>query len=646
MKNKETQSSQSISSLYNQANAFIKDKNLEEADQMQEKLFNIGTNNHSLEAFAYAKLIQGVLKITRRSFDEGFICFHEALKIAEKLEDKKLVQLIHTDLGKWYCEFNELDTAIQLLQKVLDNDPDNTQALNIIAISFARKQEYKKAIKYFIRKYDMSKQQNDDQNRSVAASNIALCYIPLEAYGEALDLLLEAFEIESKYHNKTRLANITNSIAIVHTKQANYTEALDYALKANKIAEEIEDFDEIERSLNSLYTIYRNTNEHEKAYQSIDRKQEIQTIRNNAILSNRIKDLENLINYERNSYLQKEQELQKNNESFRLKYEHFQSAYKELLNTEDVGVFSEKIKNIIEIAYFFHKDRNISVLIEGETGTGKEIIARVVHFGKDDEVRPFISINCSAISPSLFESELFGYEDGAFTGARAGGMIGKFELAQGGTLFLDEIGEMPIELQSKLLRVIQEKEYYKVGGQKPIKLDVRIVCATNRDLKVEMENKRFRPDLFYRLSTGRIFIPPLRERREEIAPLAQMFMIKFSDEKKKKFQFIDNEAMKLLEEYHWYGNIRELQNTIERIIILYDDRFIRKEHLNFINSNHSEILLEDTSTIVIDLKEEGLDFRELQKHIMKQVLKRFNGNKTQAAKYLGIARKTLYENDI
>ncbi|MCB5251180.1 MAG: sigma 54-interacting transcriptional regulator [Candidatus Cloacimonadales bacterium] len=635
-----------INNLYDQANQYIKEKSFEKAEEVLNSLISLGQSEESLNAIAYAKLIQGVLLITRKNFNDGFINFHEALKLAENLEDQKLVQLIQIDLGKWYCEFNELDKAIDLMQNILKNNPDNTQALNIIAIAYARKHEHKKAIEYFKKKYELSKLQNDEQDCSVANSNIALCNISLENYDEAIKRLLEAFIIELKFNNKTRLANITNSLAIAYIKKNNYVEAYEFATKANTIAKEIDNLDEQERSWNSLYTIYRAKEEHEKAYQSIDKKLEIQTVRNQQILSQRIQDLEKLINYERNTHQQKELELLKNKESFRVKYEHFQSAYKELLDIGDVGIFSDKIKNIFEMAYFFHKDRAVSVLIEGETGTGKEIIARVVHFGKDDDVHPFISINCSAISPNLFESELFGYEDGAFTGARPGGMIGKLELAQGGTIFLDEIGEMPIELQAKLLRVIQQREYYKVGGQKPIKLDVRIICATNRDLKVEMENKRFRPDLFYRLSTGRIFIPPLRERKEEIAPLAQMFMVRFSEEKKKKFQFIDNEVMKFFEEYNWPGNIRELQNTIERIVILNDDKIIKIEHLSFFNTNHQEQINSDQAYIQIELPEEGIDLKETQREIMRQILKRFNGNKTQAAKYLGIARKTLYENEI
>lgn len=353
-----------------------------------------------------------------------------------------------------------------------------------------------------------------------------------------------------------------------------------------------------------------------------------------------------MINNERKARQRKEQELQKSNETFRSKLEHYRSAYKELFGIGRVGMFSSKIKHVLEVAYFFHRDRSVPVLIEGETGTGKEIVARVVHFGKDGDTRPFISINCAAISPHLFESELFGYEEGAFTGSRPGGMLGKLELAQGGTLFLDEIGEMPSEMQPKLLRVIQQKEFYRIGGQKSIALDVRIICATNRDLKIEMQEKRFRSDLYYRLSTGRITIPPLRERQEEIAPLAQMFLTQFAEEKRKPFKFIEHDALNVLESYDWPGNIRELQNTIERIILLYNDTSIRREYLSFLHNGDDEELAQMPQTITIDLPEDGVNIKDIQRTIMKTVLDRFGGNKTQAADFLKMSRKTFYQHDL
>ena len=221
-----------IEKIYHKSNLQVKEKNLEAAEKGYQALLEIGNTKNSLEAVAYSKLIQGVIMITRRNFDEGFIRFHEALKIAESIDDQKLVWLIYTDLGKWYCEFNEFEKAIELLKKVLDKNPDDTQALNNIAIAYARKQEFDKAIPYFKRKYEISKQLNNEKDYSVAASNTALCYTSIKQYEDALSLLKEALDIELRHANLNRISNVYNSMAIVYLKRNEYDQALEFATKA------------------------------------------------------------------------------------------------------------------------------------------------------------------------------------------------------------------------------------------------------------------------------------------------------------------------------------------------------------------------------------------------------------------------------
>jgi len=199
-----------------------------------------------------------------------------------------------------------------------------------------------------------------------------------------------------------------------------------------------------------------------------------------------------------------------------------------------IGIFCEEMKNIFNYASMLHADRNIPVLIEGETGSGKEMVAQFIHYGCDtNNCRPFVDINCACISANLFESELFGYAPGAFTGGLDKGQPGKLDIADTGTIFLDEIADMPFEMQAKLLRVIQEKEYYRVGGLKKIKTDLRIICATNVRLEERVIEARFRQDLYYRLNVGRIYIPALRERPSEIIPLANMFLTDIAKKKEK-----------------------------------------------------------------------------------------------------------------
>ncbi|MFC1493216.1 sigma-54-dependent transcriptional regulator [candidate division KSB1 bacterium] len=326
----------------------------------------------------------------------------------------------------------------------------------------------------------------------------------------------------------------------------------------------------------------------------------------------------------------------------RSRLKELQNAYAEVIGVGRIGVFSPEMREVVSICKKLHQDRSVPVLIEGESGTGKEIIAKLIHYGEGDVVAPFVPINCSAISSNLFESELFGYEPGAFTGAKKEGQKGKLESAQGGTLFLDEIGEMPPEMQPKLLRVLQEKEIYRVGGIKKIELDVRIICATNRNLAEMVDKGEFRRDLFYRLNIGRVFIPPLRERKNAIGPLAQMFLKQFSEQKKRGFKVLNKKALKVLEAHDWQGNVRELQNAIERVILLYDDVELKPEHLDFLADAGDKAAEEKpANSLNLTFPADSLSLNDIEADIIKAVLKMFDDNKSRAASYLGITRTTL-----
>ncbi len=331
------------------------------------------------------------------------------------------------------------------------------------------------------------------------------------------------------------------------------------------------------------------------------------------------------------------------NNNFSKQKKRYITTIREIPNVGKIGIFSDAMRNVVRMAEQFHQDRLVPILIEGETGTGKEVMARLVHYGKETDLSlPFVSINCAAISPSLFESELFGYEPGAFTGACKQGKKGKIEMAQGGTLFLDEIGELPLDMQPKLLRVLQQKEIFRVGGIAAIPIDVRVVCATNRNLKDMVEEKKFRSDLYYRLNTGKLFIPPLRERPEAILSFAQVFLEQYAQKRNRKFQFINSESQKLLLNYEWPGNIRELKNSIERATLLYDDIEIKPQHLRFLQSD----IENDCSDQPIELgriilPEDNLSIEQLEMEIVRKALKKFNNNKTKTAQYLGISRSAL-----
>jgi DNA-binding NtrC family response regulator len=275
-----------------------------------------------------------------------------------------------------------------------------------------------------------------------------------------------------------------------------------------------------------------------------------------------------------------------------------------------------------------------SVVITGQSGTGKEMVARAIHQLSPRREKPFIAINCSAIPAGLMESELFGHERGSFTGADQR-RLGCWELADGGTLFLDEVGEIPIELQSKFLRVLEEERLRRLGAKSEISVDVRVISATNKDLKEEIKGQRFREDLYFRLNVFHINLSPLKERREDIPVLVQHFIDRFSREGGKKLQGVSPQALKVLCDYAWPGNIRELRNTLERAVILCGTGVIEPEHLP------SELASGGGESAYLKLPY-GLPLREIDKEYILATLTRLQNNKARTAQALGISEKTLY----
>ncbi|MGB8657290.1 MAG: sigma-54 dependent transcriptional regulator [Candidatus Zixiibacteriota bacterium] len=280
-----------------------------------------------------------------------------------------------------------------------------------------------------------------------------------------------------------------------------------------------------------------------------------------------------------------------------------------------------------------------TVLLLGESGTGKELFARAIHSLSARKTGPYVAINCAAIPRELLENELFGSEKGAYTGSVMRKM-GKFEIAEGGTIFLDEVGDLDIALQAKLLRVLQDQTFERLGGTKTIRVDVRLIAASNADLKKAIEKKEFREDLFYRLSVFPITIPPLRDRREDIPELAEYFVGKYCAEMKKSKKTVSGEAMSLLDKYHWPGNVRELENTVERAIILCEGKKILPEHLAIRISTPNEIRLREGA----GLKEVGQYAQsEAERALIVRVLNQVRGNKRKAALALKIDYTTLFE---
>src|ERR1041384_902652 len=306
---------------------------------------------------------------------------------------------------------------------------------------------------------------------------------------------------------------------------------------------------------------------------------------------------------------------------------------------------SPAMKKMLGVAAKVAESEVSSVLLQGESGTGKDLVAKAIHYGSQRSERPFVAVNCAALPATLIESELFGYEKGAFTDAKAR-KEGLFEQAEGGTIFLDEIGELEINLQAKLLRVLEEGAFRRVGGLKDIPLDVRVIAASNRNLKAESEANRFRLDLYYRLSVLQIDIAPLRERENDVLLLAEHYIDTIGSRLKRnqKIESLSSETREVFRKYHWPGNVRELRNVIERALILEDNDQITTEYLPgglLMSPRQSSLTTGAHLPAQFELPAEGISLAEAELSFVRQAIEQSGGNQTRAAELLSISRDQL-----
>jgi len=342
-----------------------------------------------------------------------------------------------------------------------------------------------------------------------------------------------------------------------------------------------------------------------------------------------------------------DQRLASQTQALRREAERLRRAYLEEVGLGELEIYSAAMRDVLRLAEKYSAEAELNVLIQGESGTGKELLARYLHcFGQTDPSSPFIAVNCSAISPELFESELFGHEPGAFTGARREGRRGMIQAAESGTLFLDEIGEMPAAHQVKLLRVLEDRKFYRLGGSREIPVKARFVCATNKDLGREVDEGRFRLDLYYRINTAVLEIPPLRERREEIVPLARRLAAKAAARRGLKLGRFTPEAEKVLMEHPWPGNVRQLKNVMDRLALIGPWERIGAGDIPFLGATGARAENRTQADPVLgrdgfSLPENSLDLGRLTKEIIIRSLERHGGNVSQTARYLGITRRVL-----
>jgi DNA-binding NtrC family response regulator len=304
---------------------------------------------------------------------------------------------------------------------------------------------------------------------------------------------------------------------------------------------------------------------------------------------------------------------------------------------DDIIGRSRDMKQVLAMVRKIARSEAGTVFIQGESGTGKELVAKAIHCESPRANQPFMAINCAAVPEALLESEIMGHERGAFTDAKVL-RKGLFEMADGGSVFLDEIGDMPLAMQAKLLRVLEERSFRRVGGTRDIRVDVRIISATNRDLHKAMEEKTFRNDLYYRIGVIPIVLPPLRERREDIIPLAEHFIAQFNREFGKKVRGISRMAEKILTEYDWPGNIRELKNVIERSVILECEDTLLVENLP---AELIDRTIGRSGPLNFRLPAEGIDIEDVERELIRQALEMADGNQSQAARLLNLGIDAL-----
>jgi len=323
-----------------------------------------------------------------------------------------------------------------------------------------------------------------------------------------------------------------------------------------------------------------------------------------------------------------------NQEKERLQQENsmLKRELSEKYRVENIVSNSSRMQEVFEMIHRV-ADSNATVLLRGESGTGKTMVAKAIHHNSRRKKEPFIVVNCSALPETLLESELFGHEAGAFTGAK-GTKKGRFELAEGGTLFLDEIGELTSAVQVKILNVVQEREFTRVGGMSPIKCNVRLVAATNRDLEQAVADGHFREDLYYRLNVFPIYLPPLRERPTDILLLAEYFLQKYNKENEKGIQRISTPAIDLLTKYHWPGNVRELQNCIERAVLICDEGAIKNFHLPPTLQTSDSINSSNAMSFAAAVE-------NYERELIIDALKQCDGNQTRAARVLDTSLRII-----
>jgi len=632
-----------IDDLIADAKKLFISKEFEKMSSIAQEIEKIAKETDNEEGFYFAAALNARILEAKNLLNLALKNFMKSLQHAQFINDNILTSEAFNNVGRCHGKMENLGMSIEYFEQALTFNPKNVKALNNLGVANMRLDNNEKALQYFLKSYPLCYQEGYTLSAAINLENIAALYTRTNQLENVEKYLQKAEKIAAEVNNPGLDCSILNHRGNLLCRQKNFEKSEETLMEALNEATKLDDKDIENSCYQNLVELYKSQNNYKKAYKYQNILISLKEKMHKQRLESKVSELHSQFEIGLKEQRKKKDELEREKLEAEKRFVHLQRVYSNILEIGNLGIFSETMRKIIQTADTIHLDRNIPILIEGETGTGKEIIARIIHYGKEKNPAPFIAVNCSAISPSLFESELFGYEKGSFSGAKRSGQAGKLELAQGGSIFFDEIGELPLEMQSKLLRAIQQKEIYRIGGQNPIKLDIRFIFSTNRKLAEETKQGKFRLDLFHRLNAGYIHIPPLRDRKDEIAPLAQMFLQQYAKQKTSNFKFINPEAVEIMENYNWPGNVRELKNAIERIVLLHNENQVLPNHLSFLSDAFSDDINDKISgKITLDLPEGGIKLDDLLDEIILRTYQYFNGNVTHTADFLKISRNKVY----
>lgn len=524
-----------------------------------------------------------------------------------------------------YYNLKQIDKNREYLYKTLKiyEEINNTIGIATImsnlGVSYS-KEDPQKTLKYYQQALEIMEKTNAHPTIAANISNIGGVYEDIKQYDKALQYYFKALNYAKKFKLDKYMPYFLEYIGSVYLKIGRFDEAIEFTSKSLELFTNFKAMDEMKNNYQLLSKIYEQKKNYKTALEYYQKYSDLSNELINKEMINKLSGLQK--KYE--AYKNKVVVLNKNNSLI-------SETLKNKMDMDFIGT-SKKIKKVLEQALTASKYPDTNVLILGESGTGKEIIANLIHYNSSRKNNLIIAINCSSIPDSLVESEFFGFVKGSFTGAFSD-KIGYFEMANNGTLFMDEIAETPTSLQAKLLRVLESKEIRKIGSDKKIKLDFRIIAATNRNIEDLVEKDYFRLDLFYRLNTIEIEIPPLRERKEDIKPLVEYFIRKFATTMKISIPKIEETVFDNLKKYTFPGNVRELRNMVEKAMILLDDDVLKPKHFGFKEEKSLKKIMEDYH--------KPKTIAEMERKMIADTMQQTNNNMTKTAKILGISFSTL-----